>query len=348
MNDKMLAYQLHGPHDLRLAEVPVPEKGPEQVLLKTTTVGICGSDIHYFEEGRCGTFAPRRPFSLGHEFTAIVSAAGEKVVGLSVGDRVVVDPLHTCSKCRDCRSGRYNLCAYKSFIGSAASVPHHDGAHGQYVIADGRNCYPLPDSIDDLEGALLEPLSVALHAMLRAGQIAGRSVLVMGGGPIGQLILMAARTLGAGSTTICDPLSDARQFALAHGTDNEMDPAGDQWRDAAAGIQSEGWDIILEASGAGPALANALHLARRGGTIVQVGTLPAEVALPANLIMPKELTVTGSVYSANVFPVAIELMATGRVNVKPLISKTLSFDQLPEAMLLAGRKKDIMKVVVTS
>ncbi|MDD2763552.1 MAG: L-idonate 5-dehydrogenase [Opitutaceae bacterium] len=344
----MRAFVLHGKENLRREDLARPRPQPGQVLVRVRRTGICGSDVHYFRHGRVGNFVPKRPFVLGHEFAGEVVEAGVGVTGLEVGMRVAIDPSQPCGACRHCRSGRYNLCENMRYFGSASCDPHLDGGFAEFVAVPARNCHEMPAGMDWGEAAMLEPLSVALHAALRAGPVAGRSVLVTGGGAIGQLVALAVRALGAGCVALSDPVAFPRRFAAEMGADAVIDPADPASGQKALDLTDSGFDCVFEAAGSAPALAQALHVARRGGTIVQVGTLPPEVPLPANLIMTKELNVLGSFRFAHVFPMALQFVASRRINVAPLISQTFPFEETLQAMARAASKDNVIKVQIES
>ncbi|MGL5019326.1 MAG: L-idonate 5-dehydrogenase [Luteolibacter sp.] len=336
----MRAFILHGKQDLRRGELTTPAAQPGQVLVQIRRVGICGSDVHYFSHGRVGNFVPKRPFALGHEFAGEVAELGAGVSGFSPGDRVVIDPSQPCGHCQPCRSGRYNLCENMRYFGSASCDPHLDGGFAEFVAVPARNCHLMPEAMTWGEAAMLEPLSVALHATQRAGNLAGASVYVAGGGAIGQLIALAARAFGAAHVTLGDLAEFPRRFAIEQGADAAINPA-----DADS---DQNFDIVFEAAGSTHALIHGLKAVRRGGIIVQVGTLPPEVPIPANLIMSKELTVTGSFRFAHVFPMALQFAASQRINVAPLISQTFPFDETPQAMALAVSKQGVIKIQIES
>jgi L-idonate 5-dehydrogenase len=344
--DTMLAFVLHGPEDLRATELPRPEPGEGQVLLRVRRAGICGSDIHYFTHGQIGRFVPKRPFVLGHEFAGEVAALGAGVDPALLGARVAVDPSMPCGRCRHCRRGRYNLCLDMRFFGSASCDPHLDGGFAEFVAVPARNVHPLPDAISWGEAALLEPLSVAMHACLRAGPLPGRSVLITGGGTIGLLVAMAARAAGAAPVVVSDPAPFARRSAAAIGADAALDPTSPDFAAEASARSDGGFEIAFEASGAPRALAQAVALAERGATIVQVGTLPAEVTLPLNEVMARELTLAGSFRFANVFEAALRLIVMRRIDVTPLVSAVLGLDRMNEAMAMAVAKDGVVKVQV--
>jgi len=337
----MKTYLLYGPKDIRLAEKPAPNPEAGQVLVEIKFTGICGSDLHYFNHGFCGRFVPKRPFALGHEFSGIVREVGSNVQSLSIGDEIAVDPSMPCGSCNHCRSGHYNLCLNMKFFGSASCVPHIDGSMGEFVAVPSSNCYVLPKGIDLAQASLLEPLSVAMHAVRQVGNISGKSVLITGGGPIGQLILRVARAFGAYRVTMSDVNAFARDFALASGANAAINPVDENaW-------QANGhYDVVIEASGVPSALSNGLEVVRRGGTVVLVGTLPELFSLPGNLIMSKELKLFGSFRFAHVFQDAINMVAAGQINLDGIVTDIYGFDDVPIAMEKALAKDHVMKVQI--
>jgi len=346
MTDGMLGFLLHGAQDLRRAELPRPVPGAGELLLRVRRAGICGSDIHYFTHGRAGRFVPKRPLVLGHEFAGEVAELGPGADPDLLGARIAVDPSMPCGRCAHCRTGRYNLCLDMRFFGSASCDPHLNGGFAEFVVVPAANSYRLPDSVSWGEAALLEPLSVALHAALRPATVAGRSVLVTGGGTIGLLIAMVAGTFGATTVAVTDPTPFARRAALEAGADAALDPTEPDFAAAAAELARGGFDVAFEASGSPRALAQAVATVERGATIVQVGTLPAEVTLPLNDVMARELSLIGSFRFANVFEMALRLLAASRIDVGRLVSAVLPLAELPEAMARAVAKKDVIKIQV--
>jgi 2-desacetyl-2-hydroxyethyl bacteriochlorophyllide A dehydrogenase len=334
-------YLLYGPKDIRLADRPVPTLEAGEVLVEIKFTGICGSDLHYFNHGFCGRFVPKRPFTLGHEFSGIVRDVGSNVQDLSAGDEIAVDPSMPCGSCNHCRSGHYNLCLYMKFFGSASCDPHIDGSMGQYVVVPSSNCYVLPRGINLSQASLLEPLSVAMHAVRQVGDISGKSVLITGGGPIGQLILRVARALGAYRVTMSDVNAFARDFALASGANAAINPVDEKvWQ------ANEHYDVVIEASGVPSALSNGLEVVRRGGTVVLVGTLPELFSLPGNLIMSKELKLFGSFRFAHVFQDALNMVAAGQINLDGIVTDIYGFDDVPIAMEKALAKENVIKVQI--
>lgn len=337
----MKTYLLYGAKDIRLTEKSIPQPGSGEVLIEPKFIGICGSDVHYFQHGYCGNFVPKRPFALGHEFTGVIHSTGSNVQGLKVGDEVAIDPSMPCGSCKHCRSGHYNLCLSMRYFGSASCDPHIDGAMGQYVVVPAANCYVLPAGMSMEQASLLEPLCVAMHAVKQVDQIAGTSILITGGGPIGQLILRVARAFGAYNVTVSDVNEFAREFSLKSGANSVVNPLEENaWK------SFNGFDVVFEASGVPSALANGIQLARRGGSVVLVGTLPDSFSIPGNLIMNRELKLLGSFRFANVFEDAMNMVAEGIINLDGIFTDSYSFDNIPQAMQRALDKDKVMKVQI--
>lgn len=342
----MKAWVLHGARDLRLENRPRPSVVADSVVVRVARAGICGSDIHYYLDGRVGDLVPRMPFVLGHEFAGEVAGVGAGVSGLSAGDRVVVEPTIPCRVCTQCRRGRSNLCLNIKVFGSASSVPHLDGGFQEYVAVPASCCHRLPASMDYAVGALVEPLSVAAHAVARSGGVAGLRVLITGAGAIGQCVLTLARAMGASRIAVTDPDSFARSFALAHGADQAFDPSAPGAESELAECAPQGYDVGFEASGSPRALRLAIQACARGATIVQIGTLPGDSPLPANLIMSKEQALLGSFRYANVFEKVLDLIASGRISVDHLVTTVFPLEELPAAVESAARKGSVIKVQV--
>ena len=345
MSDTMLAAVLHGIKDLRVEERPVPELALGKVLLRIRRAGICGTDVHYFEEGRFGQFAMSAPFILGHEITGEVVTVADGITQPTVGQRVVVNPAFQCGQCDYCRSGRGNLCRRVRMLGSASTKPPTNGAFSEYLLIGAEQCFPIPAQMDDGLAAMMEPFAVALHALRRAGSVAGKQVIVTGGGPIGLLTVIAARAYGATTIALSDPVAERRQMALAVGADSVLDPMDASLKDRVAALTGDGFDMLFEASGAPPALKQAFELVRRGGTLVQIGVFSApEIALPVNQLLVRELQFIGSFRYGNVWEEAIRVVAAGRVNLQLLISRVFPLKQAPEALALACAKTGVVKV----
>lgn len=343
---KMKAFLLYGAKDLRAHDMDLPVASPGHIMLRVKRAGICGSDIHYYSHGKIGNFVPKRPFVLGHEFAGEVVSAGDGVSPSLVGQRVTVDPSIPCGECKFCRGGRYNLCRNMKFYGSASCDPHIDGGFAEYTIAPASNCFVVPDSLGWGEAAMIEPLSVVVHAARRAEDIAGRSVLVTGGGAIGQLMALVARSFGASQVVMSDIAEYPRSLAIKLGADAAIDAKDPNFEAHAAALSRGGFDIVFEASGSPLAVSQAIMAAERGATIVQVGSLPTPVTAPLNGIMAKELNFLGSFRFANVFATALDLAVTKRVSLTALISAVLPLSDMQRAMDLAVGKNEVVKVQV--
>ena len=341
----MTAWVLHGKQDLRSEQRPDPAPDAHEVVVQVERVGICGSDIHYYRDGRVGAFAPTRPFVIGHEFAGEVVAVGRAVRDLAVGDRVAVDPSQPCLRCSWCRRGRSNLCPEMRYYGSAATDPPTDGALCDLKAVPAANCYRLGAALSYAEGALLEPLAVACHAVLRAGSIAGKVVAVSGAGTVGQLVATVARALGAARVVVSDPRAAARAAAGAR-ADAVLDPGDPEAaaREPAGGGAPE---VTFEAAGAEASFLWALQHTAPGGTVVQIGTLQQPFAAPLNMIMARELRVVGSFRFAGGFRVGAALLAARRIEIESLITGVLPIAETPAVLRRANSDAAAIKLHVS-
>ncbi len=343
----MKAAVLHGAKDLRIESWREPVLLPGMVLLRTRRVGICGTDLHYYEHGFNASFVPDRPFVLGHELTAEVAAVADDVTTVKAGQRVTVNPARACGFCGYCKAGRGNLCRGTIMLGSASTTPPTDGALAELLTVRADQCHLLPADMDDGIGAMMEPLSVALHALHRAGTVSGKRVLVTGAGTIGLLVALTARAFGAVPVAVSDPVPARRQKAMELGVSAALDPRAAGLQDQARELTGLGFDCVFEASGAPPALRSAFDLVRPGGTIVQIGTLgTADIPLPVNQLMVREITLLGSMRYGDTFDQAISLVAAGRVNIKPFIDRVFSLDDSVKALHFAADKSLALKVQI--
>ena len=330
---------LYGVHDLRVDDVPVPEPGQGEVLVEVRAVGVCGSDVHYYEHGRIGARVVREPLILGHESAGVVRAQGPDATRHPLGQRVALEPGVPCGGCRQCRAGRYNLCPEVRFFGT----PPIHGAFSNYVTIHQDFAFPLPDTISDDAGAMLEPLSVGVWACRKAGLQGGEHVLVTGAGPVGLLAMQAALALGATEVTISDVNPHRLELAGRTGATRTVDlrerPLGE------AGVKA---DVLLECSGHPAALADGIHSLRPAGTAVVVGMSPGEeAAIPLAFLQSREITLTGTFRYANTYPTAIGLVAGGRVDVEAIVTGHFPLEEAEQA-LQAGRQdpKSVKPVVV--
>src|SRR5919202_2829103 len=311
---------LHRPGDIRIEERPMPEPGPGEVLVEITSVGVCGSDVHYYEHGRIGPHVVRAPLVLGHESAGRVAALGPGVTRHRVGDRVTLEPGVPCGRCRECRAGRYNLCADVRFF----ATPPIDGAFADYVAIHEDFAFGLPDSISDEAGALMEPLSVGIWACRKAGVSAGDRVLVTGAGPIGLLAMQVALAFGATQVEISDVSEPRLELARRTGATRALRAGVDEPGEA---------DVLIECSGNNAALIAGVGALRPAGTAVVVGMGPGETAeIPLSLIQNREIWLTGTFRYANTYPTAIALAASGRVDLEAIVTGHYPLDETEAAL----------------
>ncbi len=346
MPETMKAAVLHGVHDMRVERVPMPEISPERdVLVRVRSVGICGSDVHFFQRGVIGKFPLCAPTIMGHEAAGEVVEVLDETCGLRPGDRVAIEPGYTCRRCEFCRSGRYNMCPDVVFL---AAPPVH-GAFAEYLAWPSDFLFPLPESLSLDEGAMIEPLAVGVWAARRSGVSAGDSVAVLGAGPIGLTTLQAALAHGATRAIVTDLVESRLETAARLGASDVIDAAA---TDAEAAIMDltggRGVDVAFECAGTIPTLQMAMRVARNSGTVQIVG-MPAEQhpQIPLYEIINRELDVRGLFRYANCYPPAIALAAAGRVDVKSLITHHFTLDETPDAMRFVDEHKDeVIKAVV--
>jgi L-idonate 5-dehydrogenase len=336
----MLACRIHAKDDLRVEPQDMPEVGSGEVLLKLGAGGICGSDLHYYFEGRNGSFIVREPLIPGHEASAVVAAIGPGVTRVAVGDKVAVSPSHACGRCGYCRQGREQLCEHMRFLGSASLFPHVQGMFREYFVMGERQCYPVAGDVTLGELAFAEPLAVGLHAVNRGGELLGKSVLVTGAGTIGCLTLLAARLAGAARVAVSDILDRPLEQAKAVGADATLHAA----RDADA-LRTPQFDVAFEVSGSFAALKTCVAAVKRGGIVVQVGTLPHEpLPFVVNELMAKELDLRGAFRWGIEFDWAVDYLSSRKVDVRPLLSGQYRLADAVDAFHAAADKNRSTKV----
>jgi L-iditol 2-dehydrogenase len=317
------------PGQIELEERPVPEPGPGQLLIEVSAVGVCGSDVHWFTEGRIGNLSVDGPLVLGHEASGVVRALGPGAGRLKVGQRIAMEPGVPCRRCRACRSGEYNLCPDIRFF----ATPPVDGAFARYVVHDEDFCYALPDNVSDDAGALLEPLSVGIWSTWKAQIRVGDRVLVTGAGPIGLVVTAVARAAGAQEVVVSDTQALRLPLATKMGATSVVDAKSDG--DALAGL---GADVLIECSGSMEALDAGINALRGGARAVVVGmSAESRPRVPLATVQWREIWVTGTFRYANTYPTAVAMAASGTVHLDDLVTGHYGLAQVEEA-LLAGRR----------
>jgi L-idonate 5-dehydrogenase len=340
------ALVIHAAQDLRIENLPAEAMSPNQLRVRLRAGGICGSDLHYYQHGGFGSVRVKQPMVLGHEVSGEIVEVGSAVSTFQVGQRVAISPSRPCGHCLHCQSGRHNHCMNLRFYGSAMPWPHIQGAFRQDMVIDPSQAHIVADSVSDAEAAMAEPLSVALHAVRRAGELLGQKVLVTGCGPIGALIVMVARQAGANQVIATDvthaTLSRARQVGADHTINIAEHPH------ALDGYQKDKgyFDVMFEASGRAEALKAGFEALRPRGVLVQVGT-GGEITLPLNVLVAKEFDLRGSFRFHEEFGTAVQWLNQGRIDVKPLISHSLPHTRYAEAFALAADRHQAMKVQMT-
>ncbi|MCE5265300.1 MAG: L-idonate 5-dehydrogenase [Deltaproteobacteria bacterium] len=341
-----LACVIHDRMDLRIEKAPLGEPRETQVLVRVGAGGICGSDLHYYLDGGFGTVRIREPMIPGHEVSGTVEAVGPEVRKVHVGDRISLNPSRPCGRCTFCQSGQRHHCLDVWFYGSAMRFPHSQGAFREWLIAEEFQCEPVGDSVSLGEAACAEPLAVALHAVNQAGTLMGKNVLVTGSGPIGALVMAAARHAGASEVVATDLHDAALKKAATMGATRVVNVSVDPGLGKEEFLSDKGFfDVAFECTGAPPVLRTVVPIVRPRGTIVQVGVgVTGDVSLPMNALVGKEISLVGTHRCNSEFPLAARLIREGRIDVKPIITATLPFERAVEAFVLASDRKTHMKV----
>ena len=348
MSNTAFAATLFGPEDLRVIERDLGDLVPGMVRIAFGAGGVCGSDMHYFKHARVGDFVVKSPLVLGHEVSGTIAAINGIAPGLKVGDRVAVNPSRWCGTCPNCTAGKHHMCDAIYFMGSASKTPHMQGGYSSFFDAIPAQGVKIPDHVKFEAAALAEPLAVCLHAVARAGDIAGKSVLIVGAGPIGLITMLAARRAGAGRIVVSDIAAAPLALARKLGADAAIDVSqgGDALADEA---RTHPIDVVYEASGAVPGLTSAIQTVRRGGTVVQIGSLPGGLQpAPVNAIMAKELNVLGSFRFGHVYYDAVAMIADGSLDIMSIVTGSRKLSDAPDALRLAFDRSQSMKVVITA
>lgn len=345
MEKKMKVAVMNGVGKMGFVEREIPQPADNEVLVKLEYVGICGSDMHYYETGRIGDYVVEPPFVLGHEPGGVVVEIGKNVTHLKVGDRVALEPGKTCGHCEYCREGKYNLCPDVVFF----ATPPVDGVFQEYVAHEAALCFKLPENVDTLEGALIEPLAVGFHAANQGGAHAGQTAVVFGAGCIGLVSMMALKAEGVSRVYVVDIMQKRLDKAMelgATGVINSMNT--DVQEEIGRLTEGKGVDLVIETAGMEVTTRQAIHVTKKGATIVLVGySKTGEMTLPLSLALDKELTFMTVFRYRHIYPMAIEAVASGKVNLKGIVSNIFNFDDIQAAMdKSVSDKANIVKSVV--
>ena len=326
-------------------ERDIPQPKDDEVLVKLEYVGICGSDLHYYESGAIGDYVVKPPFVLGHEPGGTVVEVGKNVTHLKVGDRVALEPGKTCGHCEFCKTGRYNLCPDVVFF----ATPPVDGVFQEYVAHEAGLCFKLPDNVSTMEGALIEPLAVGFHAARQGGAQAGQVAVVTGAGCIGLVSMMALKAMGVSKVYSVDVMDKRLDKTLELGADGVINGSRE---DAVKKVMEltggMGCDLVIETAGTEITTRQAVQMTKKGATIVLVGySKTGEIKMPISLALDKELTFKTVFRYRHIYPMAIDAVASGRVNLKGIVTNEFALDDIQEAMdESVNNKADIVKAVV--
>lgn len=332
----MRASVLRSVGEVAVERRPVPRPGAAEALVRVGSVGVCGSDVHYYEHGRIGPYTLDRPLILGHEAGGEVVALGPGVNSLAFGQRVSVEPGVPCRSCVQCLAGRYNLCPDVRFF----ATPPYDGAFCEYLVMPTAFLHPVPDSVSDDAAALLEPLSVGIWACRRGMVTAGSRVLITGAGPIGLVSVQAAQAFGATEVWVSDVNPHRLKLAQRLGAvalDVSERPIG-AWAPEP--------DVLLECSGNATATVEAILTVAKAGRVVLVGMGSDELPIPLPYVQDRELVLSGAFRYANTWPTAIALVASGRVDLDGLVTDHYGLDDVEKALTSARRDPTTVKVIV--
>lgn len=329
-----------------IKEAPMPVPGPDDAIVKIEYCGVCGSDIHYYSRGRIGDYIVRGEFILGHEVSGTVFEVGSKVKDLKPGDRVALEPGIACGKCEQCKQGRYNLCRDIKFF----ATPPVQGALQTYVKHPADMCFKLPENVSTRAGALVEPLSVGLHACGQGDVKLGDSVVILGAGCIGLVTLLSAKAMGASNVIVVDLYNTRLEAAKRFGANHVINAREENVEECISEILSgDGADVVIETAGAEKTIYQTPFLAKRGGTVVLVG-MAVEPSLQYNMaqVMSKELTIKSVFRYRNLYPVAINAIADGSIDVEQIITHEFKFDDVKQAFdtVIADAENVIKAVIV--
>ncbi|MBV2187090.1 MAG: L-idonate 5-dehydrogenase [Rhizobium sp.] len=338
--------RLYGTRDLRIDTQPMPPLGPGEVLLHMAAGGICGSDLHYYQDGGFGPVRVREPIIAGHEASGYVESIGKDVVGIAPGMLVAVNPSQPCGQCHYCGIGQPIHCLSMRFMGSAMRLPHEQGLFRDSMIVPAIQCHPVSGAVTPAEAACAEPLAVCLHAVAQSGDLSGAKVLVTGAGPIGLLTVAAIRHAGAADIVVTDLSDAALARAPAMGATATQNVAEDPDGLAPWQVDKGRFDVVFDCSAAGPALRSAFAAVKPRGTIVQVG-VTGDITVPLDALVGKEIVWRGSQRFDREFAEAVALISSRAIDVRPIISHAFPLESAVEAFEQAVDRSVACKVQIT-
>lgn len=338
--------RLYGTRDLRVETQPMPPIGPGEVLLRMAAGGICGSDLHYYQDGGFGPVRVREPIIAGHEASGFVDSIGKDVVGIAPGMLVAVNPSQPCGQCHYCGIGQPIHCLSMRFMGSAMRLPHEQGLFRDRMVVPAIQCHPVSGAVTPAEAACAEPLAVCLHAVAQSGDLSGARVLVTGAGPIGLLTVAAIRHAGAADIVVTDLSDAALSRAPAMGATATLNVASDPDSLAPWQVDKGRFDVVFDCSAAGPALRSAFAAVKPRGTIVQVG-VTGDITIPLNALVGKEIVWRGSQRFDREFAEAVALISSRAIDVRPIITHAFPLEMAVEAFEQAGDRSVACKVQIT-
>lgn len=345
MNGKMKVAVMNGIGKMGYIENPIPQPKDNEVLVKLNYVGICGSDMHYYEMGRIGDYIVKPPFVLGHEAGGVVVEVGKEVTHLKAGDRVALEPGKTCGKCKFCREGTYNLCPDVIFF----ATPPVDGVFQEYVAHEGHLCFKLPENVGTLEGALIEPLAVGFHAAKQGEAHAGQTAVIFGAGCIGLVSMMALKACGVSKVYVVDVMGKRLEKAMELGADGVINGKSENVLEKGKELtDGRGFDLAVETAGTDITTNQAIQVVRKGANIVLVGYgKTGMMNLMMSLALDKEITFKTVFRYRHIYPMAIEAVAQGKVNLQGLATHIFDFKDIQTAMdKSVNEKVEVVKAIV--
>lgn len=345
MDGTMKVAVMEGIGKMGFEQRPIPVPKDNEVLVKVEYVGICGSDLHYYEQGRIGDYIVKPPFVLGHESGGTVVAVGKDVTHLKAGDRVALEPGKTCGKCEFCKTGRYNLCPDVVFF----ATPPVDGVFQEYVAHEADLCFKLPDNVSTLEGALIEPLAVGFHAAKQGNAHFGQTAVVTGAGCIGLVSMMALKALGVTEVYVVDIMQKRLDKAMELGASGVVNgKEKDTVQEIMALTGGRGCDLVIETSGSEICANQGLEMLVKDGTLVQVGySASGYMKLNTSMICDKELNIKSVFRYRHIYPLAIKAVSEGLVNLKGIVTDIFDLDDAQNAMDSSiHNKAEIVKAVI--